>query len=131
MTKRTLHTIATRWLLIGMLVCIVLAWLTACGAETRTGRAQEYTPTLLADARALIVERYPQAAQYKTVYTDDWPHAYAVFWNNTIWLTAAWREEATADMRHAACIIVHEYGHAQGMNEPQAREYGRECLHTI
>jgi len=127
--------IATKYLLIGMLACIVLAALTACSdsGDSKTGYATalpEY-PEIEA-ARSRLRLHYPEAADYPTMMSERWSHAYGVYYDGMIYLSQLWLDKNAKEPVWGACLILHEYNHSIGIGHDAAMDRSmRECHSKI
>ena len=126
--------IATRYLLLGMLACIVLAALTACsGGSSSTGH-QSALPTYpeIEAARNRLRPRYPEAAAYPTILSEKWPHAYGVYYDGLIYLSQLWADKNKSDPVWGICLVFHEFLHSEGVGHGAEMDRRvNECRQTV
>ena len=126
--------IQTKYLLLGMLACIVLAALTACSdGDTYTGGQAAY-PTYpeVEAARSLLRKHSIEAAEYPTILSEKWSHAYGVHSVDLIYLSKLWIKKNAKEPKWGACLIYHEYLHSQGIGHgAQMNRLVDECESKI
>ena len=126
--------VATRYLLIGIVLMVILAALTACsGGDSKTGYATalpEY-PEIEA-ARSRLRLHYPEAAEYPTVMSERWAHAYGVYYDGMIYLSQLWLDKNAKEPVWGACLILHEWLHSEGVGHGAEMDKRiRECRNTL
>jgi len=132
---RNKDVVSTKYLLIGLLLMIVLAGLTACtegSSSTGAMAAAPPAPEGIQKARARLQEHYPEAAAYPTVLSERWAHTYGVYYDGMIYLTKLWQTKNAREPVWGACLIVHEWIHSLGIGHgPEMDRRVRECRNTI
>jgi len=126
--------VATRYLLIGMVLMVILAALTACsGGDSKTGYATALPmyPEIEA-ARSRLRLHYPEAAEYPTVMSERWAHAYGVYYDGMIYLSQLWLDKNAKEPVWGACLILHEWLHSEGIGHGVEMDKRiRECRNTL
>jgi len=117
-----------------MLACVLLAALTACsGGESKTGYQTAYPiyPEVEA-ARNLLRNYSPEAAAYPTILSEQWAHAYGVYYDGLIYLSQLWLDKNAGDPKWGACLILHEYLHSKGIGHgAEMDKLVHECRNAL
>ena len=134
MKHKTQVIIQTKWLLLTMLVCVILAGLTACsGGDSKTGYATALPvyPEIEA-ARSRLRLHYPEAAEYPTVMSERWAHAYGVYYDGMIYLSQLWLDKNAKEPVWGACLILHEWLHSEGVGHgAEMNKLVNKCRNTL